>query len=293
MKPATPTIKQFEALLPVICDRETTSDAEHWTPKNPLLGHCAVASLVAQNLFGGELLRASLEGIPEFAYMRSHYWNKLPDGTEVDFTAPQFGGRYPELQSAIAPRTRALSSPDTVKRYKLLAWRFASAVSKYRLFATSDHYQTCFLEALDSPCQKMRFGCVVTHMDEVVYKGCNRTIPGLKSLCEPKCIRFGIASRTESMLGACGHAEEMALWAVACRSKIPLEACDLYIAGFYPNGLPWIKERAEHTCLRCSVQMHYAGVRRIWVPTTYGWDCLSAGEALETAKAYATGEKKV
>jgi len=117
-------VEEFKALLPLICDCETSRDTEHWTPENPLCGHCAVGALVAQNLFGGELLRASLAEIPEFAHMRSHYWNRLPDGTEVDFSAPQFGGRYPVgLKSEARTRSYVLSFPETAKRYKLLMTR--------------------------------------------------------------------------------------------------------------------------------------------------------------------------
>lgn len=75
----------FKKLLPTICDKETSLDPDGWSSENPLLGHCAVVSLIVQNLFGGELLRASLAGT-EFAHMRSHYWNRLPDGTADDFT---------------------------------------------------------------------------------------------------------------------------------------------------------------------------------------------------------------
>lgn len=293
MKLASPTVEQFKQLLPTICDGETTQDAEHWTPENPMYGHCAVVSLVAQNLFGGELLRASLEEVPEFAHMRSHYWNRLPDGTEVDFTAPQFGGRYPNgLISAPRERSYALSYIETVKRYKLLAWRLAKALSNDNPLFEDGFYRQCFDAALDSLCQKMKFGCVITHFSHVIYKGCNATIPGLKTLCEPNCIRFGIVSRTESMLGACGHAEEIGLWTVVRQGR-PLEGKRLYVAGFYPNGLPWIKERAEHTCLRCAVQMHYAGIQDIVVPTVIGWVGMSAEVALKTALAYALGEKKV
>ena len=100
--------EEFQKLLPTICDRETTLTPDDWSPENPLLGHCAVVSLIVQNFFGGELLRASLEHVPEFAHMRSHYWNRLPDSTAEDFTAPQFGDRYPPLQPEVAPRSRAL-----------------------------------------------------------------------------------------------------------------------------------------------------------------------------------------
>ncbi|MBI2099037.1 hypothetical protein HYT45_01320 [Candidatus Uhrbacteria bacterium] len=294
------TADEFKALLPAICDRETSQDAEHWTPENPLVGHCAVVSLVAQNLFGGELLRGSLLEVPGFEYMRSHYWNRLADGTVEDFTKPQFGDKYPEgLKSEPKDRSYVLFDPKTgapreiMKRYKLLAWRLAKALSGGNPLFEDGYYRQCFDAALDSPCQKMKFGCVITHGGyHVIYKGCNETIPGLKTLCEPKCIRFGIASRTESMLGACGHAEERGIWTIVGQGR-PLAGCKLYVAGFYPNGLPWIKERAEHTCLRCAVQMNYAGLDAVVVPTVIGWVSMTTAVALETALAYATGEKKV
>lgn len=71
------TPNTFKELLPTICNRETSQDPAGWTPENPLWGHCAVVCLAAQNLFGGELLRASLTEVPGFEHMRSHYWNTL------------------------------------------------------------------------------------------------------------------------------------------------------------------------------------------------------------------------
>lgn len=293
------TSEQFKSLLPSICDRETSQDAANWTPENPLLGHCAVVSLVAQNLFGGELLRGSLLEVPGFKHMRSHYWNRFAGGCVTDFTKPQFGDRYPVgLPSEVKTREYVLFDPQTgapreiMKRYKLLAWRLAKALSNDNPLFQDGFYRQCFDVAFDSPCQKMKFGCLITHFGQVLYRGCNDTIPGLKALCEPKCIRLGITSRTKSMLGACGHAEEKGLWAVVRQGR-SLVDCMLYVAGFYPNGLPWIKEQAEHTCLRCAVQMHYAGIGEVVVPTVIGWVCMSNKVALETARAYALGEKKV
>jgi deoxycytidylate deaminase len=287
------TIKNFEAILPYICDRETSQDPDNWTPENPLLGHCAVVTLVAQNLFGGKLLRASLAEIPEFARMRSHYWNELTDGTDADFTKPQFGERYPVgLKAETRDRTYLLSYPETVKRYKLLSWRLAKLLSNDNALFNDDIYRRCFYAALDSECQKMKFGCVITHDEKIVYEGYNKEIDALKSLCEPKCIRFSIQSRTESMLGACGHAEEQGLWRVV-HAGIPVHECDLYIAGFYPNGLPWLKKEPEHTCLRCAVQMYYARIKTVYVPVINRWEGISTEQALETALAYATQEKKI
>lgn len=290
MKELTPS--KLKELLPVICDRETSQDSSGWTPENPLWGHCAVVSLVAQNLFGGELLRGSLTEVPGFEHMRSHYWNKFADGDIEDFTKPQFGANYPNgLKAEVRERSYVLSYPETVKRYKLLALRLAKAVSEGNQIFNDQFYQKCFYAAMDSSCQKMKFGCVITHNGEIVYEGCNKTIEPLKSLCEPKCIRFSITSRTESMLGACGHAEE-GMWDVVHRG-VPIHECELYIAGLYANGLPWLKQAAEHTCLRCAVQMYNAHLKTIYVPVVNQWIGITPEQALETARSYATKEKTV
>ena len=290
MRELTPS--KLKELLPVICDQETSQDSNGWTLENPLWGHCAVVSLVAQNLFGGELLRGSLMEVPGLEHMRSHYWNKLADGEIEDFTKPQFGANYPSgLKAEVRGRSYVLSYPETVKRYKLLAFRLAKAVSEGNPIFDDQFYQKCFYTALDSSCQKMKFGCVITHNGEIVYEGCNKTIEPLKSLCEPKCIRFSITSRTESMLGGCGHAEE-GLWEVVHRG-IPVRECELYVAGLYANGLPWLKQAAEHTCLRCAVQMYNAHLKIIYVPVVDRWIGITPEQALDTARSYATKEKTV
>ncbi len=285
--PITP--EGFQRLLPNICDKETSADAEGWTKENPLYAHCAVVALLAQDLFGGNLLRASLEQFPEFAHMRSHYWNQLPDGSEVDFTEPQFLGRRPGLAGKSRVRPQHF---ETMKRYKLLALRLAKIRSDNNALFDDRIYQACFSAALDSPCQKMKFGCVVIRGGSVVYQGTNKTIPELCSMCEPTCIRFSITSRTESMLGACGHAEE---WAMAelVQQGTPLRECELYIAGFFPDGFPWIKKIPEHTCLRCAVSMNFAGLAKVHIPAIDSWQGVSTSEALTTARVYAMKEKTI
>jgi len=120
---------EFTSILLKICDRATSADPEHWIPKNPLWGHCAVASLLAQDIFGGDLVRASLEGTP-FSAMRSHYWNRFLNGFEVDFTASQFGNNLPaNLIGELRERDYVLSNADTRRRYELLAERFKSVTA--------------------------------------------------------------------------------------------------------------------------------------------------------------------
>jgi len=286
------TSETFQELLPLICGRETALNPDRWSRNNPLFGHCAVVSLVAQSLFGGRLLRASLLDYPEYAYMRSHYINELPGGEVKDFTEPQFEGRYPKnLQFEERSRSHVLRKPETALRFRLLSLRLAKAVTKNPLF-DDPIYVRCFLHALMSPCQKMRFGAVMTRDNQIVAEATNDTIEELKALCEPTCIRFGITSRTESMLGACGHAEEWVM-KVTRDKKIDLKECDLHIVGVKMNGFPWFKTKPEHTCLRCAVQMNFADLKSVQMPVVDRWIGITPAEALRTARLYATGEKKI
>lgn len=287
----------FAARLAGLCGRDTSADPDGWTPENPLWGHCAVASLAAQDRFGGELMRASLEPFPKWAAMRSHYWNRFPHGGQHDFTRPQFGDDPPQgLVGDVRTRGYVLSHAATMDRYRLLSWRLAQAENAGALFddAAIDGalYRTCYMAAMGSACQKMRFGSVLVRDGEVAAAACNAAIDAIKDFCEPTCVRLSIASRTESMIGACGHAEEFALWAAA-RLGIRTTECDLYVAGVRMDASPWMKDRAEHTCLRCAVQMHGAGIRRVYVPVAGRWEPLTTEQACRQAKDYATGAKSV
>ena len=295
------TVSTFEELMPHLCDRETSLDPERWMPENPLWGHCAVVSVIAQELFGGQLFRASLAGSPGFGENDSHYWNVLPTGVEHDFTRSQFGNRYPRLENSVT-RTReyVLFGPKdadektkmrfaaTRNRYKLLKWRIERHLSENNPLFNDEIYRACFFEALESSCQKMRFGCVVAYRNGIFTATHNNVIEPLRHLCEPTCCRSGIQSRTEQMLGACGHAEEWALDEIQ-KYGILSETCTLYVAGFYPDGRPYIKTAPEHTCLRCSLQMYRAGIGHIAVPVVDHWEFLTTEEAVKTAVRYATG----
>lgn len=114
----------FLKILTIVAAKDTSADPEGWTPANPLWGHCAVVSLMAQDYFGGVLVRGSLEGISKYAYLRSHFWNRLPEG-EIDFTAAQFGDlKCDDLPKEVRPREHVLCHPDTQRRYALLKSRF-------------------------------------------------------------------------------------------------------------------------------------------------------------------------
>lgn len=72
-------------------DAETCApeDLADWTPENPARAQCITTVLVVHDFLGGELVRGEVH--VEGALIDYHWWNRLPDGTEVDLTQSQFG----------------------------------------------------------------------------------------------------------------------------------------------------------------------------------------------------------
>ncbi|GAA3303999.1 NUDIX domain-containing protein [Dactylosporangium vinaceum] len=70
---------------PETCDPIDLAD---WHPGNPSRGQCGVTAMVVREVLGGDLLlgRVTSGGTPT----GHHYWNRLPDGTELDLTRDQF-----------------------------------------------------------------------------------------------------------------------------------------------------------------------------------------------------------
>ncbi len=64
-------------------------DLPDWSPQNPSRGQCGVTALVLQELVGGDLLLAEVR-FTDGRHQGVHYWNRLPDGQEVDLTREQF-----------------------------------------------------------------------------------------------------------------------------------------------------------------------------------------------------------
>ncbi len=59
-----------------------------WLPGNPAWGHCDITALIVNDIFGGDLVvgEVYLDG----AQRNFHWWNKLPNGIELDLTREQF-----------------------------------------------------------------------------------------------------------------------------------------------------------------------------------------------------------
>lgn len=127
------THELFIEVLRSIAFRDTSADPEGWTTENPLWGHCAVVSLLAQDYFGGSLVRGSLKDNKKYSHLKSHFWNCLPEG-EIDFTAEQYLDiRFGDLPKAAREREQVLSHPDTLRRYNLLKMRFEEYVGKVKI----------------------------------------------------------------------------------------------------------------------------------------------------------------
>jgi hypothetical protein len=73
---------------PDTCDPH---DLQDWHQDNPARGQCGVTALILQDLLGGELVLG--EVFVDDAKVGYHYWNRLPDGRDVDLTAEQFHPR--------------------------------------------------------------------------------------------------------------------------------------------------------------------------------------------------------
>lgn len=63
-------------------------DMADWTPDNPARGQCATTAVVLHDYFGGCLVRGDV--IVDGRQVDFHWWNRLPDGVEIDATIEQF-----------------------------------------------------------------------------------------------------------------------------------------------------------------------------------------------------------
>ena len=118
----TLNIGNLQAAIEEAWARETSADSENWNEQNPAWGQCAVTALAIQDKLGGELLRTTVGQI-------SHYFNRLPDGRELDLTRKQFGSGARLGEVAVRQREYVLSFPDTRRRYELLKQRLTNALN--------------------------------------------------------------------------------------------------------------------------------------------------------------------
>lgn len=112
--------------------RETSSPVAHdrWRPENPGHGQDAITALVVQDLLGGHLLRAEVDG---YGF---HYWNLLPDGRPYDLTLGQLPPRKTRPEGTVIARTALLDSDravakSTYERYSMLTDRLDDVIKQF------------------------------------------------------------------------------------------------------------------------------------------------------------------
>ncbi|MEV6490387.1 hypothetical protein AB0M20_17430 [Actinoplanes sp. NPDC051633] len=91
-----------------------------WRPDNPSRGQCGVTALIVQELLGGDLVLGEVfVGGDKVGH---HYWNRLPDGRDLDLTADQF--RPDEVVTGGEVQQRPPDAPRRCReQYELLRRR--------------------------------------------------------------------------------------------------------------------------------------------------------------------------
>ena len=157
----------------------------------------------------------------------------------------------------------------------------------------------CLTEANSAGCTKLKFGAVIgiphaANDFETLATASNGPLTPIAYLCRQKCIRLEILSRTESMIGACAHAEERAIWKAA--KLAPFASFELYECSVFVQGIDLeghLLEYPDFSCIRCATAMYMAGIKNI----NYWWKnellIHTPAEAMKTAMAYATGRVRV
>ncbi len=304
-------LAELRYLIRKSASRETSvPPTELWTSDNPLYGHCAVATALAQDLCG---LKTKRGVIPEewqtvLGY-RSHYWNILPDGSACDFSKEQIPASFPydafirgEVGSefSVDVRERILANDDTRKRYELLRERVETILRANPIFGDAA-FQRCWELAFseNAKCGKMRFACLVYkhNVSVPIVQDINRMMTDdfeeerFCSLDGSRCIRTQIPSRTDYALGDCAHAP---IWCLKGLFELGFRPVDLYKfnfyeAGFFPDGSPWFREKPAYTCTGCQNLFVVFGVDRINIPQPPGWVELHTKESFYSSADYALG----
>jgi hypothetical protein len=108
---ASITREDIEAAVRAAWARDTCDpvDVEDWSPASPARGQCGTTALTINDLLGGELLVAEVLHA-DGSRQGVHWWNRLPDGTEIDLTREQFS-RHEVIQ-----QPRAMQRPSELPK---------------------------------------------------------------------------------------------------------------------------------------------------------------------------------
>lgn len=81
---------RLKAAIEAGWSNDTAASDNDWSHANPAVGHCDITALIIQESIGGDLLMKQVFRNGKLS--EHHYWNILPDGTEIDLTKSQFDG---------------------------------------------------------------------------------------------------------------------------------------------------------------------------------------------------------
>ena len=119
----------IEAAVRAAWARDTCDpvDAGDWSAANPARGQCGTTALIINDLLGGELLVAEVLRV-DGSRQGVHWWNRLPDGTEIDLTREQFA------DDEVIQQPRAMLRPcglpkRAAEQYLTLKYRVLHALS--------------------------------------------------------------------------------------------------------------------------------------------------------------------
>ncbi|WP_435804253.1 YunG family protein [Rhodococcus erythropolis] len=108
---------------PDTCAPEDIGD---WSEENPARGQCATTAVVVHDYFGGDLVRGEVHVRGE--RVDFHWWNRLPDGSEIDLTREQFSVRESVIGGVYVPRPTGWTRLDY--EYSLLSGRVAEHLKR-------------------------------------------------------------------------------------------------------------------------------------------------------------------
>jgi hypothetical protein len=91
--------------------RYTAPNPDEWDSRDPGNGHHLLTALLTQEVYGGVVVAALLNGTDHL-----HYWNQLLSGTEFDFCRHYLGSLY-TLERVDVGVTRAHIAEDVLTRF--------------------------------------------------------------------------------------------------------------------------------------------------------------------------------
>jgi hypothetical protein len=117
-----PSLSLVEQVIRASWSRDSCDpvDLDDWSTENPARGHCGVTALVVQEHLGGDLLLADVVHA-DGSRQGVHYWNRLPDGTEIDLTREQFVDGEVVLEPEVVKRPADLSGGRVYGQYVVLS----------------------------------------------------------------------------------------------------------------------------------------------------------------------------